>query len=122
MEKDRHIDIGNNHKNSYNRNSKRNPEHHGPGSENHHPPSNNTEPEPCPHDNDTTRPDRTTRRATRPHHRTARGHRTRPVTIHQVETHPMTAADEKEAIQALATLLAQHQSAASPTNHAHAPG
>ena len=120
MEQDHSTGIGNTHKNRYNRNSNRNPEYHGRGSDNYHHPVD-AEPKPCPPDVRAVRPDRTVRRATRAHHRTARGHRTCPVTIHQVETHPMTAADEKEAIHALATLLARHQSAAGPTDRARDP-
>jgi hypothetical protein len=106
VEQNHPADIRKDKKNGYNRYSEPTPGNHGPRPNNHR-----MEPGPCPHNNLATRSDHPARRATRPHHRTPRGRRNSPITIHRIETHPMTAADEKEAIDALAALLAHHQKA-----------
>lgn len=98
-------DIGNDNRKGYNSNSEPNVEYHGPRSRNH-----TVENEPCPRPNDqAARPARPGRRPIRQRHPATHRHRNASVTIERIETHPMSAADENEAIAALAALLAHHQ-------------
>jgi hypothetical protein len=118
VEKIHPTDIEHDNINEYNSDSERITEYHGTAPTSH---TVDTRPDPHPPVNHTTRTDRPGRHTTRPRHGTARGRRNTSVTIQHIETHPMTAADEKEAIDALAALLAHHQRDAT-SNPAHKLG
>jgi hypothetical protein len=118
MKESHPAEIGNGNRKGYNSNSEPNIECHVPRSGNHTVENQSSA---GPQQNQAARPALPGRRPIRAHHPSPHRRRNASVTIERIETHPMSAADEKEAIAALAALLTHHQRTAQGTGGHSAP-